>query len=55
MTYLISNCETAEDIIRYSKSGTVEVPEWAMKLLDHIDSLNETTGNLETELWLSED
>lgn len=37
MTYLISNSETADDIMRYIKSGAVEVPEWAMKLVDYAE------------------
>ena len=54
MTYLISNSETADDIMRYIKSGAVEVPEWALKLIEHIEDLNVTIKRLEAELWLED-
>ena len=56
MTYLISNNETADDIMRYIKSGAVDVPDWANKLIEHIEDLNVTINQLEAqleaELWL---
>lgn len=54
MTYLISNSETADDIMRYIKSGAVEVPEWALKLIEHIEDLNITINQLEAELGLED-
>ena len=54
MAYLISNSETADDIMRYIKSGAVEVPEWALKLIEHIEDLNVTIYQLEAELWLED-
>ena len=56
MTYLISNNETADDIMRYIKSGAVDVPDWVHKLIEHIEDLNVTINQLEAqleaELWL---
>ena len=52
MTYLISNSETADDIMRYIKSGAVDVPDWVNKLIEHIEDLSTTINQLEAELWL---
>lgn len=55
MTHLISNAETADDILRYIKSGTADVPDWVNKLIEHIDYLDATVRELEAELRMLED
>ena len=55
MTYLVSNAETAEDIMRCIKSGTVDVPEWAIKLAEYAEQQSRLYSQTLDEYLGSED